>query len=189
MVRGEIAGHALIITATAIISSILTIYVLKKRSQKKSVCTLNVCTTCSITKRDPTRINSDGTKHESGKQMLGCLTEALQSSSQWVCIEENLYRENETGKLLRVNPMKCFSACSKACNLSIASPEKYQYHFGMLDPARSRDIEDLVCFAAEYVKRDDAVFTKSGERPESLRKDTTMARMPPTVPAVFEKQE
>ena len=163
---------------TLTLLSAASFYYFKKR--RNTPATLHICTTCSLTKRDPTLTNPDGTKLESGKQMLENIKAAFDSHPSWIKVSDFTFRHKESNKNLQINPMQCLSTCSSACSVAFSAPGKYQYHFARFDPNDVKDIEDVVAFGSQYVQASDQCHTKAADRPEKLRKANTISRIPPT---------
>lgn len=153
-----------------------------RRKSKRMPATLHICTACSLTNRDPSKANEDGTKLQTGKQMHESIIAVLSTKpAEWKQISTSTYEHVLSGEQLILNPMKCFSACSSANNVALSHPCKYQYHFGRLDPS-TRDIEDVLQFCGQYVQNAGDAYTKAAERPERLQKANTVSRMPPPCP-------
>ena len=109
----------------------------------------------------------------------------------------NTYEHLPTGRTLTVNPMQCFSACSKANSVAFDAPGKYSYHFASLDAplpessifqngsnlknngTGSDSVIDLVKFAGHYVNDSGDAWSKAGDRPPACGKAHTLSRMPP----------
>ena len=162
---------------TLTLISAASFYYFKKN--RNTPATLHVCTTCSLTKRDPTLTNPDGTKLESGKRMLENIKTAFNSHPGWIKMSDSTFRHKASRKDLQINPMQCFSTCSNACSVAFSAPGKYQYHFAKFDPNDVKDIEDVVTFGAQYVQANDQCHTKAADRPEKLQKANTISRIPP----------
>lgn len=172
------ASAALLAASAAIVYCYFSL----RRKSKRVPATLHVCTTCSLTNRDPSRTGDDGAKLQTGKQMLESIANALSTrSGEWKHVVADTYEHVASGEQLVLNPMKCFSACSSANSVALSHPCKYQYHFGRLDPS-PRDIEDVVQFCGQYVQDAGDAYTKAAERPERLQKANTISRMPPPCP-------
>lgn len=164
------------VTAVAVMS--LASFHYFKRNQHNPV-TLHVCTSCSLTKRDATLTKPDGSKLESGKQMLTNLLGAFDNHPNWIKVSDGTFKHKLCKKDIQINPIQCFSACSNACSVIFSAPNKYQYHFARFNPDDVKDIEDVVTFGEQYVQSNDECHTKAADRPERLQKANTISRMPP----------
>jgi len=73
---------------------------------------------------------------------------------------------------LTLKPVACMSACSHACVVALAAPQKMTYVFGDLDP---KDVELILQTAELYLTKPDGILPWA-ERP--LKKGV-IARIPP----------
>ena len=76
---------------------------------------------------------------------------------------------------LRIRPVQCLSVCKRPCTAALASPGRYTYVFGDLDPAR--DAEALLACVRTYAEREHG-YMLWRERPEALRRGI-VSRIPP----------
>jgi predicted metal-binding protein len=159
----------------------------KRHITNKVKNTLFICTTCSTSKREGIVLKEGESKLLTGPSLFqNVVSKFLQAENvnvlpESVDINETFEFQRENGAILRVQPQKCLSACSKANCIALSHPNKYQYHFAMLEENGIDDIEDIVKFAKSYADRTDEVFTKKGDRPDRL-KSTVISRLPPPNP-------
>lgn len=73
---------------------------------------------------------------------------------------------------LTLKPVACMSACSHACVVALAAPQKMTYVFGDLDP---KDVELILQTAELYLTKLDGILPWA-ERP--LKKEV-ITRIPP----------
>lgn len=78
---------------------------------------------------------------------------------------------------LRIRPVQCLSVCKRPCTAALASPGRYTYVFGDLDPAR--DAAALLDCVRTYAEREHG-YMLWRERPEALR-GGIVSRIPPVV--------
>lgn len=81
----------------------------------------------------------------------------------------------QTGCDLRVRAVQCLSVCKRPCTAALASPGRYTYVFGDLDPAR--DAAALIDCVRTYAAREHG-YMLWRERPEALRRGI-VSRIPP----------
>ncbi len=112
---------------------------------------LSVCVSCRAS--DPDGANP-------GEAMLAALRAADTS---------------EAGCDLRVRAVQCLSVCKRPCTAALASPGRYTYVFGDLDPAR--DAEALIACVRTYAAQEHG-YMLWRERPEALRRGI-VSRIPP----------
>lgn len=153
---------------------------------------LHVCTKCSTSNR-PDAPQAVG-KEPTGKKMLQALKQAFASNSAWKFILNgssdgttdavSILQHLDSAETLQIHPMQCFSACSKASCVAFSAPSKHSYHFGLLEPERTQDIEDLVQFAGTYVASSGDAWSKAADRPSGLQKANTISRLPPVLPSL-----
>ena len=143
-----------------------------------------------MSKREGTKLAEGEAKRITGPTLFRSLVSRLLPAiaAEDVDIERTYEVECPSGAVLRVQPQKCLSACSRANCIALSHPNKYQYHFAMLEEGTPADIEDIVTFACDYADRTDEVFTKKGDRPERLR-GTIVSRLPPPVPLQCTQKE
>jgi predicted metal-binding protein len=118
--------------------------------------TLFVCTTCGSTWKDGQRIGT--------------------SAGEWLWQDLQVAL---AGTGVRIEPVKCLSACLNSCAVAISAPGKFAYLFGQL-PAkenRSETVAALVQFAQFHQEKTDG-FIPYAERPELL-KNRVLGRIPP----------
>jgi predicted metal-binding protein len=174
------SSHALFIFAAVTVCAVLSLASFHYFKQNRNnLVTLHVCTTCSLTKRDATLTKADGSKLESGKQMLTSILNAFDNHPNWIKVSDAGFRHKLSKRDIQINPVQCFSACSNACSVIFSAPNKYQYHFARFNPDDVKDIEDVVTFGEQYVQSNDECHTKAADRPERLQKANTISRVPP----------
>lgn len=76
---------------------------------------------------------------------------------------------------LELRAVECLSNCSRGCSVAFASPGKWTYVIGNLDP--DANVEDILAFAKLHHAHPEGVPAWR-ERPESIRKGA-VARVPP----------
>jgi predicted metal-binding protein len=112
--------------------------------------TLYVCTTCRA-EGDP----ADGPR--AGARLHAALAESL------------------GGEGVTVRPVECLSVCKRPCTVAVASPGRWTYVYGDLDPATAAEIiRDGI---NRYAATPDGLVPWR-ERPEAFRKGV-VARIPP----------
>ncbi|WP_407526091.1 DUF1636 family protein [Methylobacterium oryzisoli] len=114
--------------------------------------TLYVCTTCRAAGDDP-----DGPR--AGARLLDALTAALA----------------ERGAPVAVEAVECLSVCKRPCTVAVASPGRWTYVYGDLDPLSAADT--ILDGLARYAATPDGLVPWR-ERPEAFRKGV-VARIPP----------
>ncbi|MFE1600970.1 DUF1636 family protein [Methylobacterium sp. ID0610] len=112
--------------------------------------TLYVCTTCRAEGDPP-----EGPR--AGARLHTALAEAF------------------TGEAVRVEPVECLSVCKRPCTVAVASPGRWTYVYGDLDPANAAAI--LRDGLPRYAATPDGIVPWR-ERPEAFRKGV-VARIPP----------
>lgn len=158
--------------------------------------TLHICTTCSVSKR-LTEDQKTGVKEPTGENLFRRVVSYLASLKEWtlqsdgcekIVGEEGIATDRQytfctpQGESIVINPQKCLSACKMASCVAYSHPNKFQYHFAMMDPNQSGDIEDIVKFARFYAECDGDAFTKKSDRPDRLA-STIVSRLPPPIPS------
>ena len=186
-------GRGLILVASVAVIGTATMYFIsrlcKRHITTKAKNTLFICTTCSISKREGVILKEGESKLLTGPSLFqNVVSKFLQTEGkdlnvppENVDINQTFEFQRENGAILRIQPQKCLSACSKANCIALSHPNKYQYHFAMLEGDGIDDIEDIVKFAKDYTDRTDEAFTKKGDRPDRL-KSTIISRLPPPNP-------
>jgi predicted metal-binding protein len=112
---------------------------------------LYVCTTCRRPDDDP-----DGPR--AGARLL----DALRARS-----------DGATG--LRIEPVECLSVCKRPCTVAVASPDRWTYVYGDLDPVTSS--ETILAGLSLYAAAPDGIVPWR-ERPAAFRTGV-IARIPP----------
>lgn len=113
---------------------------------------LYVCTTC--------RAEGDGDGPRAGARLLAAIRAEL---------------ETGPASALRVEPVECLSVCKRPCTVAVASPGRWTYVYGDLNPGHSaRTILDGVGL---YAETPDGIVPWQA-RPEAFRKGV-VARIPP----------
>lgn len=154
---------------------------------------LFICTTCSVSKREnglETTVKNTNNRI-SGLEMFRNVTSlfARKNYSNTELTPESVNPEESyeftwpNGATIKIQPQKCLSACKRANCIAFTHPNKYQYHFAMLDADQPGDIEDIVKFTEYYVNQEGIgdAFTKKGDRPIRLGQ-TIISRLPPLIP-------
>ncbi len=116
-------------------------------------CTLYVCTTCRCAD-DP----ADGPR--AGTRLHDALRAALAA---------------RPGAKVRIEPVECLSVCKRSCTVAVASPGRWTYVYGDLDPGTSADI--ILDGIGLYAGTPDGIVPWR-ERPQEFRKGV-VARIPP----------
>ncbi|GJE00198.1 DUF1636 family protein [Methylobacterium isbiliense] len=114
--------------------------------------TLYVCTTCRAATDDP-----DGPR--AGARLLDALTAALAERDTPVAVEA----------------VECLSVCKRPCTVAVASPGRWTYVYGDLDPASAADT--ILDGISRYAATPDGLVPWR-ERPDAFRKGV-VARIPP----------
>ena len=114
--------------------------------------TLYVCTTCRAATDDP-----DGPR--AGARLLDALTAALAARDTPVAVEG----------------VECLSVCKRPCTVAVASPGRWTYVYGDLDPASAADT--ILDGLSRYAATPDGLVPWR-ERPDAFRKGV-VARIPP----------
>lgn len=114
--------------------------------------TLYVCTTCRAATDDP-----DGPR--AGARLLDALTAALAARDTPVAVEG----------------VECLSVCKRPCTVAVASPGRWTYVYGDLDPASAADT--ILDGISRYAATPDGLVPWR-ERPDAFRKGV-VARIPP----------
>lgn len=114
--------------------------------------TLYVCTTCRAATDDP-----DGPR--AGARLLDALTAALAERDMPVAVEG----------------VECLSVCKRPCTVAVASPGRWTYVYGDLDPASAADT--ILDGLSRYAATPDGLVPWR-ERPDAFRKGV-VARIPP----------
>ncbi|MBY0299574.1 MAG: DUF1636 domain-containing protein [Methylobacterium sp.] len=114
--------------------------------------TLYVCTTCRGATDDP-----DGPR--AGARLLDALTAALAERDMPVAVEG----------------VECLSVCKRPCTVAVASPGRWTYVYGDLDPASAA--ETILDGLSRYAATPDGLVPWR-ERPDAFRKGV-VARIPP----------
>ncbi|KMO31466.1 metal-binding protein [Methylobacterium tarhaniae] len=117
------------------------------------ICTLYVCTTCRAA-ADP----ADGPR--AGARLHDALSLALAARPELP---------------VRIEPVECLSVCKRPCTVAVASPGRWTYIYGDLDPAISADI--ILDGIGLYAGTPDGIVPWR-ERPQEFRKGV-VARIPP----------
>ena len=112
---------------------------------------ISVCTSC--------RGSGEAESDRPGERLLASLRQA----------------RDEAGSDVIVRPVQCLSVCSRPCTVALASPGRYTYVFGDLDPAT--DAAALIDGARIYAEQEHG-YMLWRERPEPLRRGI-VARIPP----------
>jgi predicted metal-binding protein len=73
-------------------------------------------------------------------------------------------------------PISCLANCLRSCTVSIDAPGRYSWVFGELPGPEV--VPDLLGFLRRYLETPKGKVRKA-DRPESLREETVMARIPP----------
>lgn len=76
---------------------------------------------------------------------------------------------------LRIEPVECLSVCKRPCTVAVASPDRWTYVYGDMDPAASA--ETILSGLAAYAATPDGVVPWR-ERPAAFRTGV-IARIPP----------
>ena len=118
--------------------------------------TLLVCTTCASVWQNGKRVGESG-----GEKLLARIDRASQN---WQLRDRFV-----------LQPVACMSACSHACTVAFAAPEKHTYLFGDLPWETAADAV-LEC-AELYHEKEDGTLAWA-ERPELL-KSGIIAKVPP----------
>jgi predicted metal-binding protein len=116
-------------------------------------CTLYVCTTCRDA-ADP----AEGPR--AGARLHDALAQALAA---------------RPGLPVRIEPVECLSVCKRPCTVAVASPGRWTYVYGDLDPAISADV--ILDGIGLYAGTPDGIVPWR-ERPQEFRKGV-VARIPP----------
>ncbi|MGX7705054.1 DUF1636 family protein [Methylobacterium sp. Gmos1] len=117
------------------------------------ICTLYVCTTCRDA-ADP----ADGPR--AGARLHEALTRALAA---------------RPGAAVRIEPVECLSVCKRPCTVAVASPGRWTYVYGDLDPTISPEV--ILDGVGLYAGTPDGIVPWR-ERPQEFRKGV-VARLPP----------
>ena len=125
-------------------------------SQKQSVSTLHVCTSCR-----PPGAPREPREHRPGFILYQQLRKAF---------EESPYR-----KQLKVVPAECLSLCPRPCGIALSKAGSWTYLFGDQKPDETTD--EIVKCVAQYMETPDG-FMARDQRPKSLRR-SILGRVPP----------
>lgn len=118
---------------------------------------LYVCTTCRAAEDAPDA-------HRAGARLLDALRAEIAGRP-----------ETDAAAGLRIEGVECLSVCKRPCTVAVASPDRWTYVYGDLDPASSaRTILDGL---GRYAATPDGIVPWR-ERPEAFRKGV-VARIPP----------
>ena len=115
--------------------------------------TLYVCTTCRSPDDAP-----DGPR--GGARLLDALRMELDARPDGA---------------VRIEPVECLSVCKRPCTVAVASPGRWTYVYGDLDPAISADV--ILDGIGLYAGTPDGIVPWR-ERPQEFRKGV-VARIPP----------
>lgn len=114
---------------------------------------LYVCTTC--------RGAGDPSDERPGARLLAAL------------------RADEPVEGLRIEGVECLSVCKRPCTIAVASPGRWTYVYGDLDPAASAAV--ILDGVRRYAETPDGIVPWR-ERPDIFRKGV-IARIPPRLAA------
>ncbi|WP_430912780.1 DUF1636 family protein [Methylobacterium sp. sgz302541] len=114
--------------------------------------TLYVCTTC--------RAEGDASEPRAGARLLSSLSEAL---------------AERPAAGIRIEPVECLSVCKRACTVAVASPGRWTYVYGDLDPATSA--ATILDGIGLYADTPDGIVPWKA-RPQAF-KSGVVARVPP----------
>lgn len=121
----------------------------------KSATTLFVCMTCKTQGMDV----APSDQPRAGARLLAAINAATSESSDDVAVV----------------PVECLSNCNRSCTVAVASPGKWTFVLGALDPDLHAD--DVLAFARLH-QAHEAGLPAWRQRPEYIRKNT-IARVPP----------
>lgn len=124
--------------------------------------TLYVCTTC--------RAEGDASEPRAGARLLASLSEAL---------------AERPASELHIEPVECLSVCKRACTVAVASPGRWTYVYGDLDPATSA--ATILDGIGLYAGTPDGIVPWKA-RPQAF-KSGVVARIPPFAPTPREAAE
>lgn len=147
---------------------------------------LYVCTKCSERKRKEDTPDKevmdmeDMAGENSGCRLFKSVVSsaaASQNSQDIKEIEVDATKEYEM-KDFRIVPTRCLNMCKKANCVAMVGENKYCYQFGGVELDEEHK-ENLVSFMKWY-SQSETGFTKTKERPETLKKNI-LARIPPFI--------